>query len=130
MLATDNDIAVGCDSEIERTKFGIGDQPKGLRGRAWIEGQYGVIAFSVGADSGCEEQAPITTVRKSAGEGHDSWRQHILWSCIKIGRQRDDCAGAAQTDEIPSIRAEYTTARIQAFNPAGVPNNAPIRRDR
>jgi hypothetical protein len=26
-LAGDNDIAVGCDSEIERTQFGIRDQP-------------------------------------------------------------------------------------------------------
>ena len=30
MLARGNDIAVGSDGEIERTQFGIRDQPRGL----------------------------------------------------------------------------------------------------
>ena len=33
-LARDNDIAVGCDGEIERTQFGIRDQPRGPVGCA------------------------------------------------------------------------------------------------
>jgi len=77
-LARDNDIAVGCDSEIERTQFEIRDQPTGLRGRASIEGQYSVIALPLGADSQGEEQPPVTTECKPSGERYDPWRQQML----------------------------------------------------
>ena len=51
MLAGDDDIAVGRDCEIERTQFGIRDQPRGLHRCAWSKGHYGVIALPVRADS-------------------------------------------------------------------------------
>jgi hypothetical protein len=37
---------------------------------------------------------------------------------------------AAQAEEIPPIRAEIATARIQTLNPAGVANDPAIRGDR
>ena len=37
MLTGGNDIAVGSDGEVERTQFGILDQPRGLRRCAWTE---------------------------------------------------------------------------------------------
>jgi hypothetical protein len=54
----------------------------------------------------------------------------MLYCTLKTSRQGDDGACAAQADEILAIRAEIATAGIQAFNPAGIPHNSPIRGDR
>jgi hypothetical protein len=50
-LARDHDVAVRRDVEIEGAQFGIRDQPRGLRGRAWSKGHDGVFALAVRADS-------------------------------------------------------------------------------
>jgi len=46
---------------------------------------------------------------------------------IEAGRQGDDCAFAAQANEIPAIGAEIAPAGIQAFNAAGIANDEPMR---
>ena len=70
------------------------------------------------------------TESKSSRKRYDPWRQQMLSWSIKTGRERDDGAFASQPDEITAIRAEISTARIQAFNPASVTNNSPIHGDR
>ena len=54
----------------------------------------------------------------------------MLYGSIKASRQSNDCTCAAQANEIPAIRPEIATARIQAFNPASIANNEPLRGDR
>jgi len=50
----------------------------------------------------------------------------MLQGSIEAGRQGDDCAFAAQADEIPAIGAEIATAGIQAFKAASIANDAPM----
>src|SRR5580700_2316457 len=70
------------------------------------------------------------TKSKSSRKRHNAGRQEVLHGGIKAGRQSNDCTCAAQANEVPSIRAENTTAGIQAFKPASVANNEPLRGDR
>src|SRR6266436_7422654 len=71
MLARDNDVAVRCKSQIERTQFGIRHQTRELRGRASAEGHYGVIALAVGADSRGEEKPAIIAESKPSRKRYD-----------------------------------------------------------
>jgi hypothetical protein len=70
------------------------------------------------------------TESKSSRKRYNAGRQEVLYGSIKASRQSNDCMCAAQANEIPAIRAENATAGIQAFNPASVANNEPLRRDR
>jgi hypothetical protein len=54
----------------------------------------------------------------------------MLRGSIEADRQGDDCAFAAQADEIPAIGAEIATAGIQAFNATSIANDAPMRGNR
>src|SRR5580704_16483304 len=69
------------------------------------------------------------TESKSSRKRYNAGRQEVLYRSIKAGRQSNDCTCAAQANKIPAIRAENATARIQAFNPASVANNEPLRGD-
>src|ERR1700722_16375475 len=70
------------------------------------------------------------TQSKSSRKRYNAGRQEPLYGSIKPSRQSNDCACAAQANEIPAIRAENATAGIQAFNPASVANNVSLRGDR
>src|ERR1700722_16951638 len=70
------------------------------------------------------------TESKSSRKRYNAGRQEVLYGGIKAGRKSNDCARGAQPNEIPAIRAENATARIQAFNPASVANNEALRGDR
>src|ERR1700722_13372879 len=70
------------------------------------------------------------TKSKSSGKRYNAGRQEVLDGSIKASRQSNDCACAAQANEISAIRTENATAGIQAFNPASVANNEPLRGDR
>src|ERR1700722_17301393 len=70
------------------------------------------------------------TQSKSSRKRYNAGRQEVLYGSIKASRQSNDCTCAAQANEIPAIRAENAAAGIQAFNPASVANNEPLRRDR
>jgi hypothetical protein len=72
----------------------------------------------------------IVTKRKSARKRYDPRRQEILSGRVKHDREGHDCVCAAQADEIPPIRAEIATARVQTLNPACVANDPSIRGDR
>src|SRR5580704_17872665 len=70
------------------------------------------------------------TESKSSRKRYNAGRQEVLYRRIKAGRQSNDCTCAARANEIPAIRAENAPAGIQAFNPASVANNEPLRGDR
>src|SRR5580658_5306018 len=70
------------------------------------------------------------TESKSSRKRYDAGRQQVLYGSIKASRQSNDRTCTAQANEIPAIRAENATAGIQAFNPATVANNEPLRGDR
>src|SRR5580658_3028182 len=71
MLARDNDVAVRCNSQVERTQFGIRHQTRELRGRASTEGHYGIIALAVGADSRSKEKVAIMAESKPSRKRYD-----------------------------------------------------------
>src|SRR3984957_13182288 len=70
------------------------------------------------------------TESKSSRKRYNAGRQEVLYRSIKPSRESNDCTCAARSNEIPPIRAENAPAGIQAFNPASVANNEPLRGDR
>src|ERR1700719_1700412 len=76
------------------------------------------------------KQPAIMTESKSSRKRYNAGQQEVLYGSIKASRQSNDCTCAAQANEIPAIRAANATAGIQAFNPASVANNEPLRGDR
>ena len=95
--------AVGSDGEIERTQFGICDQPRGLHRCARTEREDVVIALAVGATSR-RGTAAILTESKSSRKRHNAGRQEVVLNSAKANRESHDGTCAAQANEIAAIR--------------------------